>query len=111
LKGLFDEQYDKALRDKMGMSTTQRSESMNSVFDEYVNSKTALKQFVEQYDKALRDKMENERLADYRSFNATIACLSHYGFESQFQNAFTNAKFKEFQVEIAAIYDVLQYFI
>jgi hypothetical protein len=67
--------------------------------------------FDEQYDKALRDKMENERLADFRSFNATIACLSHYGFESQFQNAFTNAKFKEFQVEIAAIYDVLQYFI
>jgi uncharacterized protein YecA (UPF0149 family) len=65
LKGLFDEQYDKALRDKMGMSTTQRSESMNSFFDEYVNSKTALKQFVEQYDKALRDKMENERVGRF----------------------------------------------
>ncbi|XP_028126919.1 protein FAR-RED IMPAIRED RESPONSE 1-like [Camellia sinensis] len=37
-----------------GMSTTQRSESMNAFFDGYVNSKTTLKQFVEQYDNALR---------------------------------------------------------
>ncbi|XP_042450660.1 protein FAR1-RELATED SEQUENCE 6-like [Zingiber officinale] len=32
-----------------GMSTTQRSESMNAFFDNYVHSKTSLKQFVEQY--------------------------------------------------------------
>ncbi|XP_038715049.1 protein FAR1-RELATED SEQUENCE 5-like [Tripterygium wilfordii] len=35
-----------------GMSTTQRSESMNAFFDGYVNSKTTLKQFVEQYENA-----------------------------------------------------------
>jgi hypothetical protein len=72
LKGLFGERdhwVPVYVRDTFwaGMSTTQRSESMNSFFDGYVNSKTALKQFVEQYDKALRDKMENERLADFRS--------------------------------------------
>ncbi|KAK2644689.1 hypothetical protein Ddye_019884 [Dipteronia dyeriana] len=33
-----------------GMSTTQRSESMHTFFDGYVNSKTTLKQFVEQYE-------------------------------------------------------------
>ncbi|XP_028078520.1 protein FAR-RED IMPAIRED RESPONSE 1-like [Camellia sinensis] len=33
-----------------GMSTTQRSKSMNAFLDGYVNSKTTLKQFVEQYD-------------------------------------------------------------
>lgn len=33
-----------------GMSSTQRSESMNAFFDKYVNLKTSLKQFVEQYE-------------------------------------------------------------
>ncbi|CAJ2665675.1 unnamed protein product [Trifolium pratense] len=86
-----------------GMSTTQRSESMNSFFDGYVNSKTSLKQFVEQYDNALRDKIEKENKADFDSFNTVIACLSHFGFESQFQKAFTNAKFQEFQEEVASM--------
>ena len=35
-----------------GMSTTQRSESMNAFFHGYVHSKTSLKQFVEQYENA-----------------------------------------------------------
>ena len=39
-----------------GMSTTQRSESMNAFFYSYVNSKTTLKQFVEQYSNALKNK-------------------------------------------------------
>ncbi|XP_045810181.1 protein FAR1-RELATED SEQUENCE 4-like [Trifolium pratense] len=108
LKGLFDERHRWApvyVRDTFwaGMSTTQRSESMNSFFDGYVNSKTTLKQFVEQYDNALKDKIEKENLADFHSFNRIIACISFYGFESQFQKAFTNAKFKEFQAEVGAM--------
>lgn len=46
----------------VGLSTTQRNESMHAFFDKYVNSKTTLKQFVEQYDNALRDKREKENL-------------------------------------------------
>ncbi|KAA8541383.1 hypothetical protein F0562_025347 [Nyssa sinensis] len=57
-----------------GMSTTQRSESMYAFFDGYVNVKTTLKQFVEQYENALKDK--------------------------QFADAYTTAKFKEFQIEL-----------
>nr|KYP41146.1 Protein FAR1-RELATED SEQUENCE 6 [Cajanus cajan] len=41
-----------------GMSTTQRSESMNAFFDGYVNSKTSLAQFVEQYDSALKKNVK-----------------------------------------------------
>ncbi|KAL6551959.1 hypothetical protein OROGR_008113 [Orobanche gracilis] len=108
LKGLFDERYRWVpvyLKSTFwaGMSTTQRSESMNSFFDGYVTSKTALKQFVEQYDNALKDKIEKESLADFGSFNTKIACISHFGFESQFQKAFTTTKFKEFQVEVASM--------
>jgi len=79
----------------------QRSESMHSFFDGYVNSKTTLKQFVEQYDNVLKDKIEKENIADFSSFNKTIACISQFDFESQFQKTITNAKFKEFQIEIA----------
>ncbi|PNX99877.1 protein FAR1-related sequence 6-like, partial [Trifolium pratense] len=108
LKGLFDERHRWVpvyVKDTFwaGMSTTQRSESMNSFFDGYVNSKTSLKQFVEQYDNALKDKIEKESTADFNSFNKVIPCLSHFGFESQFQKAFTNAKFKEFQLEVPAM--------
>ncbi|BBH00026.1 polyol/monosaccharide transporter 5 [Prunus dulcis] len=61
-----------------GMSTTQRSESMNAFFDDHVNSKTTLKQFVEQYENALMTKVEKENQADYMSSSANIRCSTHY---------------------------------
>ncbi|XP_042467357.1 protein FAR-RED IMPAIRED RESPONSE 1-like [Zingiber officinale] len=53
LKSLYDERnrwIPVYVKDHFwaGMSTTQRSESMNAFFDDYVHSKTSLKQFVEQ---------------------------------------------------------------
>ncbi|XP_062098747.1 protein FAR-RED IMPAIRED RESPONSE 1-like [Humulus lupulus] len=83
-----------------GMSTTQRSESMNSFFDDYVNSKTSLKQFVEQYDLALRNKVEKENLANFQSFSTEILCVTHFEIEKQFQMIYTHSKFKELQHEL-----------
>jgi hypothetical protein len=83
-----------------GMTTTQRSESMNAFFDGYVHSTTTLKQFVDQYDGALRRKVENEKLADFSSFNSVIPCITFYPFEKMFQQVYTNGKFKEVQEEI-----------
>ncbi|XP_022861668.1 protein FAR1-RELATED SEQUENCE 5-like [Olea europaea var. sylvestris] len=45
-----------------GMSTTQRSESMNAFFDRYVHSKTSFKQFVDQYERALRSKLRYDAM-------------------------------------------------
>ncbi|KAK2644969.1 hypothetical protein Ddye_020164 [Dipteronia dyeriana] len=67
-----------------------------------MNSDTTLKQFVEQYENALRDKVEKENQADFVSCNSHIPCISHYSMEKQFQNAYTIAKFKEFQGEMKA---------
>uniref|UniRef100_A0A2N9F1B9 SWIM-type domain-containing protein n=1 Tax=Fagus sylvatica TaxID=28930 RepID=A0A2N9F1B9_FAGSY len=39
-----------------GMSSTQRSESMNAFFDDYLHSSTTLKVFMEQFENALRNK-------------------------------------------------------
>ncbi|KAF5459929.1 hypothetical protein F2P56_019835 [Juglans regia] len=83
-----------------GMSTTQRSEGMNAFFDDYVHSRTTLKQFVDQYDSALRRKVENEAIANFNSFNKDIPCISRYPLEKQFQSAYTLAKFKEVQEEL-----------
>ncbi|KAL6502585.1 hypothetical protein OROHE_024238 [Orobanche hederae] len=83
-----------------GMSTTQRSESMNAFFDEYVNSKTSLSQFVEQYDSALKSKVNKENKADFASSNSSYQLISSRSFEKQLQENYTNAIFKLFQDEL-----------
>ncbi|KAI8538678.1 hypothetical protein RHMOL_Rhmol09G0123300 [Rhododendron molle] len=82
-----------------GMSSTQRSESMNHYFDDYINSKTTLKQFVEQYENALVKKVDNEKNEDTKSSQSYIPCIVEDELEKQFQSAYTNAKVKEFQNE------------
>ncbi|GJY35434.1 FAR1-related sequence 6-like protein, partial [Tanacetum coccineum] len=83
-----------------GMSTTQRSESMNAFFDGYVNSKTSLRQFVEQYGNALKSKMEKENKADFDSLNSSYKFLTQFIMERQFHESYTNAIFKLFQDEL-----------
>ncbi|XP_074373892.1 protein FAR1-RELATED SEQUENCE 5-like [Apium graveolens] len=50
-----------------GMTTTSRSESTNSFFDEYVQSSTGLKEFIENSQKALETQYLKEVKADYDS--------------------------------------------
>ncbi|KAF5450028.1 hypothetical protein F2P56_030410 [Juglans regia] len=80
-----------------GMSTTQRSESMNTFFDGYVHSKTNLKEFFDQFDSTLRKKIENENHAEFQSFSQVIPCISRSPIEKKFQELYTNAKFREVQ--------------
>ncbi|CAA0827173.1 Protein FAR1-RELATED SEQUENCE 5 [Striga hermonthica] len=84
----------------VGMSTTQRSEGMNAFFKGFVNHKTTLKQFIALYEQALKRKVEKETVADYESWNSRFDCLSNYDIEKQFQSAYTNVKFREFQDEL-----------
>ncbi|XP_059649566.1 protein FAR-RED IMPAIRED RESPONSE 1-like [Cornus florida] len=86
-----------------GMSTTQRSESLNAFFDEYVHSKTTVKQFVEQYDSALKSKAEEENKADFASFYCTIPTITLLPIEKQFQSVYTNDIFKHFQDELRGL--------
>ncbi|KAG6674149.1 hypothetical protein I3842_15G028400 [Carya illinoinensis] len=94
---------DKAMKNAIslaGMSTTQRSESMNSFFDGYVHAKTSLKEFVDQFDNALRKKIESESEADFQSFNVTIPVVSPSPLEKIFQGIYTCNKFREVQKEV-----------
>lgn len=38
-----------------GMTSSQKSESVNAYFDTYVNAKTQLMDFIRQYDKTIGD--------------------------------------------------------
>ena len=105
LLGLYDERHHWVpafVKDMFwaGMSTTQRSESMNAFFDKYINKKTTLKQFFEQYENALAAKVHNETVEDFNSFNSRISCITIYDMEKQFQSAYTLKKFTDFQNEI-----------
>ncbi|XP_012575559.1 protein FAR1-RELATED SEQUENCE 5-like [Cicer arietinum] len=102
LNGLYNEHHRWAPTLQMkyfwaGMSTTQRSESIHSFFDGYINSPTSLNQFVKQYDNALKSRVEKEFEADFNSIGTTISCGSNSSIEKQFQGEYTHAKFKEVQ--------------
>jgi hypothetical protein len=77
-----------------GMSTTQRSESMNAFFDGYLHSSTTLKVFVEQFKNMMRNKVENEILSDFVCFKGKLECSSSSPMEKQFQEAYTHEIFK-----------------
>jgi len=82
-----------------GMSTTQRSEGMNSFFDGYINSQTTLQEFVNLYGNALQQKAKKEYEADFTSLNTIIPCESQSLIERQFQNKYMHEKFVELQAE------------
>lgn len=60
-----------------GMNRTQRSESINSFFNGYVNSRTSLREFVESCDQALERIFVREREEDYRSIHMKRIFVSH----------------------------------
>ncbi|KAF8395643.1 hypothetical protein HHK36_019593 [Tetracentron sinense] len=86
-----------------GMSTTQRSESMNAFFDKYVNSQTYLKEFVDKYEMALKDKYEKEMKADFESFNGCPVLTTECCFEIQLSKVYTKGIFKKFQREVTGM--------
>ncbi|XP_022764331.1 protein FAR-RED IMPAIRED RESPONSE 1-like, partial [Durio zibethinus] len=87
-----------------GMSTTQRSESINSFLDKYVCRKTTLKEFLEKYEVALQDRQEAENLADFTAWHKTPALRTPSPFEKQMSMVYTHGVFKKFQIEVLGIF-------
>ena len=83
-----------------GLSTTQRSESINSFFDKYVSKKTSLKEFIKQYKVALQDRQEKEAYASFSTLHKKPVLKSPSPFEKQMSAIYTHEVFKKFQVEI-----------
>ncbi|XP_071932275.1 protein FAR1-RELATED SEQUENCE 5-like isoform X2 [Coffea arabica] len=82
------------------MSITQRSDSMNSYFDGYVNASTNLNQFFRLYEKALESRNEKEVKADYDTMNTSPTLRTPSPMEKQASELYTRKLFTRFQEEL-----------
>lgn len=82
------------------MSITQRSDSMNSYFDGYVNASTNLSQFFKLYEKALESRNEKEVKADYDTMNTAPILKTPSPMEKQASELYTRKLFVRFQEEL-----------
>ncbi|KAJ7946140.1 Protein FAR-RED IMPAIRED RESPONSE 1 [Quillaja saponaria] len=86
-----------------GMSTVQRSETVNSFFDKYIHKKITLKEFVKQYGTILQNRYEEETVADFDTLHKQPALKSPSPWEKQMSTVYTHAIFKKFQVEVLGV--------
>ncbi|KAJ3685568.1 hypothetical protein LUZ61_014732 [Rhynchospora tenuis] len=86
-----------------GMSTTQRSESMNSFLDKFVNSKTTLSQFVKQFEEALAKQRRTEIELDFQCVDEFPKTFTEEAVDDQFAGAYTHKMFYKFQKELLAV--------
>ena len=84
------------------MTTSQRSESINSFFDGFVNANTKLVEFVHQYDKVVAARRTSESLQDFRGLNSVTNCTSNL-YEIQVSKLYTPKIFQLFQKEWAVV--------
>lgn len=82
------------------MSITQRSDSINSYFDGYINASTTLQLFVKQYEKALESRYEKEVKADYDTINTAPVLKTPSPMEKQAAGVYTRRLFIKFQEEL-----------
>ncbi|KAK8624698.1 hypothetical protein V6N13_089586 [Hibiscus sabdariffa] len=82
------------------MSITQRSDSMNSYFDGFVNASTNLNQFFKLYEKALESRNEKEVKADYDTMNTSPALKTPSPMEKQASELYSRKLFMRFQEEL-----------
>ncbi|XP_020263351.1 protein FAR1-RELATED SEQUENCE 5-like [Asparagus officinalis] len=82
-----------------GMISSQRSESINSFFDGYVNSQTQLQEFVTQYEKAVTHRRLSEAHEDFKSLNTKPVMLLGHPIEVQVGEIYTRNMFAVFQTE------------
>ncbi|KAL0436342.1 UNVERIFIED_CONTAM: protein FAR1-RELATED SEQUENCE 5 [Sesamum radiatum] len=84
------------------MSITQRSDSMNSYFDGYVNASTNLNQFFKLYEKALESRHEKEVKADFDTMNTSAVLKTPSPMEKQASDFYTRKIFIRFQEELVS---------
>lgn len=86
-----------------GMSTAQRSDSMNAFFDKYIHKKITLKEFLRQYGIILQNRYEEEAIADFDTLHKQPALKSPSPWEKQMSTIYTHTIFKKFQVEVLGV--------
>ncbi|KAK7351942.1 hypothetical protein VNO77_11730 [Canavalia gladiata] len=83
-----------------GLSTTVRSESISSSFDNYICVDSTFKDVIEQYKVFSTDSFDLEAKADFETRQKQPALRSLSPFEKQLSTIYTDAIFRKFQLEI-----------
>ncbi|XP_018841252.2 protein FAR1-RELATED SEQUENCE 5-like [Juglans regia] len=83
-----------------GMSTTQRSESMNKFFKDYVRSSTLVSDFVHQYEKAIDARYFKEKEKDVRTKSTRAIMKTPFKIEEEAATIYTRKSFMIFQDEL-----------
>ncbi|XP_035543604.1 protein FAR1-RELATED SEQUENCE 5-like [Juglans regia] len=83
-----------------GMSTTQRSESMNKFCKDYVRSSTMVSDFVHQYDKALNARYLSEKEKDVKTKTSRPILKTSTSIEEEVAKLYTRKSFLIFQDEL-----------
>ncbi|GAA0142908.1 hypothetical protein LIER_03705 [Lithospermum erythrorhizon] len=84
------------------MSITQRSDSIISYFDGYINASTTLNQFFKLYEKALEIRNEKEIKADHDCINSLPVLKTPSPMEKQTSELYTRKLFTRFQEELVS---------
>ncbi|KAK8990997.1 hypothetical protein V6N11_062023 [Hibiscus sabdariffa] len=83
-----------------GMSTTQRSESLNKFFKDYVNANTSVSKFVLKFEEALDDRYNKEREKNFKTINSKPILKTLYPMEAEASCIYTRKLFRMFQDEL-----------
>ncbi|KAK9755916.1 hypothetical protein RND81_01G059200 [Saponaria officinalis] len=82
------------------LSTSSRTDSVNSYFDKFVNSDTSVNEFLDQYMVLLGNRFEDEASAEFEAWHESPELKSPSPFEKQMAWVYTHEVFKKFQVEV-----------
>ncbi|XP_024004257.1 protein FAR1-RELATED SEQUENCE 2 isoform X2 [Eutrema salsugineum] len=86
-----------------GMCGPERSGSIASHFDKYMNSEATFKDFFELYMKFLQYRCDVEAKDDLESQSKQPTLRSSLAFEKQLSLIYTDAAFKKFQAEVLGV--------
>ncbi|XP_077246043.1 protein FAR1-RELATED SEQUENCE 5-like [Tasmannia lanceolata] len=91
---------DMDLAMKKGMTSSQRSESMNAFFDGYGNSKTGLHKFLDACDRALVQRRKTEAEEDFKSKYSKASMKTNSPLEEEAGIFYMRNMFNIFQDEL-----------
>ncbi|XP_068654934.1 protein FAR1-RELATED SEQUENCE 5-like isoform X1 [Aristolochia californica] len=80
--------------------TSQRSETINSFFNDFLNASTTLQDFIMHYERALTSRFEKELEEDVQTVRVKPMLKSRLPIEKQMADIYTRAVFLQFQEEI-----------